>query len=41
MPHTYTKDRLVEQPAIGLFEVLCWAMAGPAGVLPPAAVPLV
>ncbi len=24
MPHAYTEDQLVEQPAIGLFEDLCW-----------------
>ena len=29
MPHAYTEDRLVEQPAIGLFVELGWAVAGP------------
>jgi type I restriction enzyme R subunit len=29
MPHAYTEDRLVEQPAIGLFAELGWAVAGP------------
>jgi len=29
MPHAYTEDQLVEQPAIGLFEELGWAVAGP------------
>src|SRR5438093_2300439 len=24
MPHTYTEDQLVEQPAIGLFQALGW-----------------
>ena len=24
MPHTYTEDKLVEQPAIGLFAELGW-----------------
>ena len=27
--HAYTEDRLVEQPAIGLFAELGWAVAGP------------
>ena len=27
MPHAYTEDRLVEQPAIGLFAGLGWATA--------------
>ena len=35
MPHAYTEDQLVEQPAIGLFAVLGWAVAGPP---PPAGV---
>ena len=26
MPHAYTEDQLVEQPAIGLFAELGWAM---------------
>ncbi len=26
MPHAYTEDQLVEQPAIGLFEDLGWEM---------------
>ena len=29
MPHAYTEDQLVEQPAIGLFAELGWAVAGP------------
>jgi type I restriction enzyme R subunit len=29
MPHAYTEDLLVEQPAIGLFAELGWAVAGP------------
>ncbi len=29
MPHAYTEDQLVEQPAIGLFAELDWAIAGP------------
>jgi type I restriction enzyme R subunit len=29
MPHAYTEDQLVEQPAIGLFEGLGWGVAGP------------
>jgi type I restriction enzyme R subunit len=29
MPHAYTEDRLVEQPAIGLFAELSWQVAGP------------
>ena len=29
MPHAYTEDQLVEQPAIGLFAGLGWAVAGP------------
>jgi type I restriction enzyme R subunit len=29
MPHDYTEDQLVEQPAIGLFAELGWAVAGP------------
>ena len=36
MPHAYTEDQLVEQPAIGLFAELGWQVAGPpptAGVL--------
>ena len=33
MPHAYTEDQLVEQPAIGLFAELGWQVAGP----PPAA----
>ncbi len=41
MPHAYTEDQLVEQPAIGLFGELRWAMAEPPGVPPLAAVPLV
>jgi hypothetical protein len=28
MPHAYTEDQLVEQPAIGLFAELGWAVAG-------------
>jgi hypothetical protein len=28
MSHAYTEDQLVEQPAIGLFEQLGWAVAG-------------
>jgi predicted nuclease of restriction endonuclease-like (RecB) superfamily len=28
MPHAYTEDQLVEQPAIGLFAGLGWALAG-------------
>jgi len=27
MPHAYTGDQLVEQPAIGLFMELGWALA--------------
>ena len=27
--HAYTEDQLVEQPAIGLFAELGWALAGP------------
>ncbi len=27
MPHAYTKDQLVEQPAIRLFAELCWTAA--------------
>jgi type I restriction enzyme R subunit len=27
MPHAYTEDQLVEQPAIGLFAELGWATA--------------
>jgi hypothetical protein len=29
MPHAYTEDQLVEQPAIGLFAELGWAVAVP------------
>ena len=29
MPHAYTEDQLVEQPAIGLFAEIGWAVAGP------------
>ena len=29
MPHAYTKDQLVEQPAIELYVELGWAVAGP------------
>ena len=29
MPHAYTEDQLVEQPAIGLFAELGWTVAGP------------
>jgi type I restriction enzyme R subunit len=29
MPHAYTEDQLIEQPAIGLFAELGWAVAGP------------
>lgn len=29
MPRAYTKDQLVEQPAIGLFAELGWAVAWP------------
>ena len=29
MPHAFTEDQLVEQPAIGLFSELGWAVAGP------------
>lgn len=29
MPHTYTEDQLVEQPAIGLFAKLGWYVALP------------
>jgi type I restriction enzyme R subunit len=29
MPHAYTEDQLVEQPAIGLFAELGWQVAGP------------
>lgn len=29
MPHAYTEDQLVEQPAIGLFVELGWAVIGP------------
>jgi type I restriction enzyme R subunit len=29
MLHAYTEDQLVEQPAIGLFAELGWAVAGP------------
>ena len=29
MPHDYTEDQLVEQPAIGLFAELGWQVAGP------------
>jgi len=28
MPHAYTEDQLVEQPAIELFAELGWAVAG-------------
>ena len=28
MPHAYTEDQLVEQPAIGLLAELGWAVAG-------------
>ena len=28
-PHAYSEDQLVEQPAIGLFAELGWAVAGP------------
>jgi hypothetical protein len=30
MPHAYTEDQLVGQPAIGLFAELGWQVAGPA-----------
>ena len=29
MPHAYTEDQLVEQPAIGLFAKLNWIVAVP------------
>jgi type I restriction enzyme R subunit len=29
MSHAYTEDQLVEQPAIGLFAELGWAVSGP------------
>ncbi len=29
MPHAYTEDQLVEQPSIGLFAELGWAVAEP------------
>jgi len=29
MPHDYTEDQLVEQPAIELFAELGWQLAGP------------
>ncbi len=29
MPHAYTEDQLVEQPAVGLFAELGWQVAGP------------
>jgi type I restriction enzyme R subunit len=29
MPHAYTEDQLVEQPAIELLALLSWAVAGP------------
>jgi type I restriction enzyme R subunit len=29
MPHAYTEDQLVEQPAIGLFAELGWAVVSP------------
>ncbi len=29
MPKAYTEDQLIEQPAIGLFAELGWAVAGP------------
>jgi hypothetical protein len=29
MPHAYTEDQLVEQPAIGLFAELGWQVALP------------
>jgi len=29
MPHAYTEDQLVEQPAIGLFAEFGWNVAGP------------
>jgi type I restriction enzyme, R subunit len=29
MPYAYTEDQLVEQPAIGLFAEVGWAVAGP------------
>jgi len=29
MPHAYNEDQLVEQPALGLFAELGWAVAGP------------
>jgi len=41
MPHAYTEEQLVEEPAIGLFAELGWAVAGPPAVPRPAAVPLV
>jgi len=30
MPHAYTEDQLVEQPAIGIFAELGWQVAVPA-----------
>lgn len=29
MPHAFTEDQLVEQPAIGLLAALGWQVAGP------------
>lgn len=29
MPHAYTEDQLVEQPAMRLFAELGWQLAGP------------
>lgn len=29
MPHAYTENQLVEQPAIGLFAELAWQVTGP------------
>ncbi len=29
MPHAYTEDQLVEQPALGLFAELGWQVTGP------------
>ncbi len=33
MPHAYTTDQLVEQPAIGLVAALGWQIIGPLDLL--------
>lgn len=38
MPHAYSEDQLVEQPAIGLFAELGWEVAGPLAALAAGAV---